>query len=126
MLLAVCAVVVSTSPATALAHARLTRAVPGDGAVLATPPTTIELWFNELLDEEFNSVAVYRAGRDGAPADEVDLATAPPRVDAADRTHLTAGVGPLSRGSYVVQWKVLSRDGHSARGRVRFTVEAAD
>lgn len=106
------------------AHARLERSVPAAGAVLAAAPATVELWFNELLDDEFNDVAVFRAKADGAPADETNLATARPSVDDADRTHLSAPLGELASGAYVIQWKVLSRDGHSARGRVLFRIGA--
>lgn len=108
------------------AHARLERSAPAAGAVLATAPTTIELWFNELLDDEFNEVLVFRAAPDGAPADATNLATAKPTVDDADRTHLSTPVAALASGPYVIQWKVLSRDGHSARGRVLFRVGAGE
>ena len=108
----------------ALAHARLERSSPAAGAVLATSPATVELKFNELLDEEFNAVEVFRAKRDGTPADEQNLTTGKARVDAADQTRLTTDLGPLAPGAYVVQWKVLSRDGHSARGRVLFRIGA--
>jgi methionine-rich copper-binding protein CopC len=112
-------------PAPALAHARLERSVPATGATLATAPSSIELEFNELLDEEFNDVAVFRATSDGAPADEHSFTSGKPRVDPAHRTHLSAPVGPLPPGAYVVRWKVLSRDGHSARGQVLFRVGTA-
>jgi len=108
------------------AHARLERSVPAAGAALATAPTTIELWFNELLDDEFNEILVFRAKPDGAPADASNLATGKPTVDDADRTHLSAPVAALASGAYVIQWKVLSRDGHSARGRVLFRVGAGE
>ena len=121
LVLAVSCAYVLASGAPASAHARLTRATPADGAILTTPPTTVDLWFNELLDDEFNSIAVFLA-KDGAPADTTDLVSAAPRVDARDRTHLTTALKPLTPGAYVVQWKVLSRDGHSARGRLQFRV----
>lgn len=116
LLLVLCA------PDPARAHARLERSVPEKDAILVVPPKSIELWFNELLDDEFNDVSVYRAKPDGSPADATNLATAKPQVDASDRTHLSTPVGALTTGSYVVQYKVLSRDGHSARGRVLFRV----
>lgn len=117
----VAAILILASPAPARAHARLERSVPQNGATVA-PPKTIELWFNELLDDEFNDVTVYRAKRDGSPADTTNLATGKPQVDPSDRTHLSTPVGPLTTGSYVVQYKVLSRDGHSARGHVLFRI----
>ena len=110
----------------ARAHARLERSTPAPGAVLATPPATVELWFNELLDDEFGDVVVFRARPDGAPADDANLATGKPHLDDADRTHLTTPLGALPPGAYVIQWKVLSRDGHSARGRILFRVGAAE
>jgi methionine-rich copper-binding protein CopC len=110
----------------AFAHARLEHSSPAAGAVLATAPTTVELKFNELLDDEFNVVEVFRAKPDGTPADAQNLTTGKARVDAADRTRLTNDLGPLAPGPYVVQWKVLSRDGHSARGRVLFRIDAAE
>jgi methionine-rich copper-binding protein CopC len=121
LLTALLALVASHVPAEA--HARLERAQPANDATV-TAPTTIDLWFNELLDDEFNDVAVYRAKPDGAPADDTNLATAKPSVDDTDRTHLTTPVGALAPGAYVVHYKVLSRDGHSARGRVLFRVAA--
>lgn len=119
------AALVLAARAPAHAHARLERAAPANGATVAAP-AAIELWFNELLDDEFNDVALYRAQPDGSPADDANLATAKPRVDAADRTHLTTPVGATTPGPYVVQYKVLSRDGHSARGRILFRVGAHD
>ncbi len=94
--------------------------------MLPAAPATIELWFNELLDDEFNEILVFRAAADGSPADASNLATAKPTVDDTDRTHLSAPVAPLESGPYVIQWKVLSRDGHSARGRVLFRVGAGE
>jgi len=111
---------------TAHAHARLERSTPAAGAVLTVPPVAVELSFNELLDDEFNDITVFRAKPDGTPADGSSFATAKPTVDEADRTRLTTALAPLSPGAYVVQWRVLSRDGHSARGRVLFRVGAAE
>lgn len=106
----------------AWAHARLVRSTPAAGAVLATSPKEVELKFNEVLDDEFNDVAVFPAKKDGSPANDHSLTTGKPQIDPSDRTRLTTDLGPLEPGAYVVQWKVLSRDGHSALGRVPFRV----
>ncbi len=110
-------------PHQAHAHARLVRAQPSDHAQLSQSPARIELWFNELLDDGFNTVEVF-------PAAELDTArtnrvTGSPTLDARDRTHLTVAVQPLPAGDYVVEWRVLSRDGHSAPGRLRFRVSVS-
>jgi methionine-rich copper-binding protein CopC len=107
--------------ATALAHARLLRSTPADKAMLQAAPGRVDFWFSELLDEGFNTVEVY-------PADELNtashtnLASAGPVVDPADKTHLSATLRPLAAGSYIVDFRVLSRDGHTAPGRITFMV----
>ena len=107
----------------AFAHARLLKSTPAKGAEVATP-TQIDLWFNELLEDGFNTISVY-------PSSELDsdkhsnLAEGKVIIDAKDRTHLTVKLGKLAPGEYVVDWRVLSRDGHSAPGRITFTVKGA-
>jgi len=54
-----------------------------------------------------------------------NLAKGKPKVDPADRTHLTVGLAALKPGKYVIQYRVLSRDGHTAPGRVTFQVREA-
>jgi methionine-rich copper-binding protein CopC len=112
--------VIVLGPATALAHARLVRARPANKAELTASPERIELWFNELLDEGFNTVEVFKT-REGK-ADKQTLTKGNAEVDPKDRTHLSIGVQKLEPGEYIVQWRVLSRDGHSAPGRFTFTI----
>jgi methionine-rich copper-binding protein CopC len=44
-------------------------------------------------------------------------------VDPLDGTCLTARAPSLEPGPYVVRWRVVSRDGHTTRGLIRFRVE---
>jgi len=108
----------------ALAHARLVRSQPADKAVLSQAPQRLELWFNELLDQSFNQVEVVPAAELTAKT-RSNLTSGPPVLDASDRTHLTVPLQALGPGEYVVEWRVLSRDGHSAPGRFRFRVVGA-
>ena len=102
-------------------HAQLIKANPCDKAELKESPTRIELWFNELLDENFNSVEVIPAAELSAEKHS-NFAKGKPKVDAVDRTHLTVPVAELKPGKYVIQYRVLSRDGHTAPGRITFQV----
>jgi copper resistance protein C len=104
-----------------LAHARMIRSIPQKNAELSGIPKQIELWFNELLDDGFNSVEVFTAA-ELTSEHHTNLASEKAVVDPKDRTHLTVKLGPLSPGEYVVQWRVLSRDGHTAPGRLTFSV----
>jgi methionine-rich copper-binding protein CopC len=105
------------------AHASLVRSQPAPGAVVQSP-TQIDLWFNELLEDGFNSVAIIRAEEltSNAAQQQTNLARKQPFVDPRDRAHLTLQVGSLLAGNYVAEWRVLSRDGHTATGRFRFQV----
>lgn len=94
---------------------------PAAGAVTSSPPAKIDLWFNELLDGKFNSIEVFPAAQLTANS-RPSLTIGEPQVDPHDRTHLVVQVKPLATGSYYVQWRVLSLDGHSAPGRFEFTV----
>ena len=111
------------APQIASAHARMLRSSPSDGATVTVTPDKIELWFNELLENKFNSVAVFPASELNAK-DRTNLVAGKPTVDPKDRTHLTIDLKTLAPGEYFVEWRVLSLDGHSAPGRFAFHVAA--
>ena len=108
----------------ALAHAKLLKSNPPDEADLKQAPTRVELWFNELLDDAFNSVEVMPAA-DLSAKKHPYLAKGQPKVDPADGTHLSIALSALKPGKYVIQYRVLSRDGHIAPGRVTFQIREA-
>ena len=105
----------------AWAHARLVRSLPKVDTELAAAPKRIELWFNELLEDGFNTVKVFPAA-DLVVEKKRNFAKDKPQVDPADRTHMIVDLTPLPPGEYVIEWRVLSRDGHSAPGRATFRV----
>jgi methionine-rich copper-binding protein CopC len=103
-------------PPKALAHAKLIRSRPNASETLAEMPASVELWFNERLEDEFNSIEVAdSAGR------KVEDGHA--RVNPQQRTNLLVRLRTLSPGSYLVHWKILSVDGHTSRGRFIFSVK---
>jgi methionine-rich copper-binding protein CopC len=117
-------VLLFVAPKEAFAHARLLKSSPASGETVKDP-AKVELWFNELLDGGgFNSVVVFPAAELKAKTHS-NFAMGDAKVDAKDRTHLTVDIKPLSPGEYVVDWRVLSLDGHSAPGRFKFKVGEA-
>jgi methionine-rich copper-binding protein CopC len=100
----------------AWAHAKLIRSQPVQFELLAAPPTHVELWFNERLEDEFNAVEVVDAN--GHHVEEGAAG-----VNPSDRTNLRVRLRSLTPGSYVIHWRILSLDGHPARGRILFTVQ---
>lgn len=121
ILIAVVAALILTG--TAHAHARLVRSVPAKDARVTASPVTVELWFNELLDHGFNGIEVFAAA-ERKSKQRTNLAQGAAVVDPADRTHLSVPLQSLPPGQYVIEYRVLSRDGHTAPGRINFTVTA--
>lgn len=116
----ICLLFLVAFPATVLAHAKLMRSTPPTGKKVE-PPEKVELWFNELLDGQFNSIEIFPATQTNS-THHLNLAIGKPEVDPKDKTHLTITVKPLEPGKYFVDWRVLSLDGHSAPGRFQFEV----
>lgn len=106
------------------AHAHLVKSTPAKDAELSTAPGEIDLWFNELLEDGFNTVEVFPAS-ELASAKHSSLTEGKVVLDAKDHTHLIVKLAALKPGEYVVDWRVLSRDSHSAPGRITFTVKGA-
>src|SRR5262245_48533895 len=105
----------------ASAHAKMIRSEPKSNAVLRTSPKTIELWFNELLDDDFNTIQVFPT-KELTEKTHQNLAKDKPQLDGKDRTHLVLQLPSLEPGTYSVEYRVLSRDGHTAPGRFTFTL----
>lgn len=111
-------------PRPALAHARLVKSSPPDKAGLAVAPEKIDLWFNELLDSGFHTIEIFAAAEIKS-RQRTNLVQGEAVVDAKDKTHLSVALKALPPGDYVIEYRVLSRDSHSAPGRIRFSVSAA-
>jgi copper transport protein len=98
----------------AFAHARLLRSQPGAGAALKQAPKIVELWFSEELDAGGCAVAV--TDQTGKRVDKQNVGLA------EDGKKLQAELYDLASGTYTVDWKALSTDGHTMKGKFTFTV----
>ena len=103
----------------ALAHARLVEAYPTDGDALAESPEQVRLSFDEPIEAAFDPIKVY--DQQGDRVDEDDA-----RVDPDDAKVLVGGLEELPDGSYTVQWRVTSIDGHIIDDTYQFAVAAGD
>jgi LPXTG-motif cell wall-anchored protein len=104
--------VLSSGPAAA--HNQLASSDPADGAALDRTPEAVLLTFTEPAVSLGTEVVV--TGPDGAAAD------GPPQlVDATVRQPLLEGA---PAGTYTVDWRVTSTDGHPIAGRLSFTSAA--
>jgi methionine-rich copper-binding protein CopC len=105
----------------ASAHADLKSSIPAAGATVATAPQKVVAVFTEALKAEGKELKVTDAS--GAVVDMGD--TTLDKSD-ADRTTLFVSLkSELANGSYTVNWKNTSTDGHTEAGSFTFTIGMA-
>lgn len=103
----------------ALAHANLQGSSPPAGGELSAAPEQVRLRFNEPVEAEFSPIEV--RDQDGARVDEDDA-----RVDPQDTRVVIVDLEELPEGSYRVEWRVTSLDGHVVEGWYGFAVTAGE
>lgn len=97
----------------AWAHASLVKASPADGAVIARPPPSLSLTFNEPV----SPLVMRLIGPDGAP---ISLGS----VTAENETVTINVARTMGRGTYVLSWRVISSDGHPVGSSIIFSIGA--
>jgi methionine-rich copper-binding protein CopC len=106
-----------TTAALAVLHARLVRAEPGIDGTVTSAPTAVRLWFNEPVSPRLTTAILLTA--DSIPVDTVAFAATDERASVVGPVTAT-----LRPGSYRVQWRTVSQDGHPIRGEYRFQYRA--
>jgi copper transport protein len=99
-------------PITASAHAQLIGSDPPAGALLATAPAEVRLFFTEAVTPAGRGLSVY------APDGRL-VGTGRAR---ASGTQLSVGVADAGVGTYTVVWTVISVDTHPSRGALTYSV----
>jgi methionine-rich copper-binding protein CopC len=115
ILIAICAVLTLSGAVTAFAHPRVVSAQPAVGGTVKTAPSEVTIRFNEKLESAFSSVVVRDST--GKQVDKGDGA-----VDKKDRLLMRVSLQPLTPGTYKVEWRALSVDGHKVNGDFTFQV----
>ena len=101
-------------PWVAQAHAKLEQAMPANGSVVATAPTSVMLMFDEAAT--LTAASIQKTG------DKAAQKLRPlPKAPAAN---FTLNVPKLASGSYTVKYRVLTDDNHVMSGTTKFTVSA--
>ena len=105
----------------AAAHPELLRANPAADALLAAPPSRLELWFSERIDAGAGSPSVAALDELG---NRIDLVAA---IDPADPRHLIVDADGIGLGMVTIVWSVRSLDdGHTLAGSFAFRVGGSD
>lgn len=100
----------------AYAHAELRQASPDIGAVYRwNRPSEIRLSFTQEVGLEGSSITVVNRQFAAQPVGALQL-------DPNDATTMFASIPFLSSGTYTVNWKTASVDGHTIQGSYDFTL----
>ena len=106
------------SPSAVFGHAKLVRSQPSANAVLRQSPKTLELWFSEELESSFSTIIVSDQNGNHVDKNNVSLAESGQK--------LQIDLEDLGSGTYTVEWKALSTDQHTMKGKFAFTVALAE
>ena len=99
--------------ATANAHAHLQKSSPADNSVVTTSPSNLVLNFSEAA--RLTALSIQKG-------DEPKQDLKPLPTTAAQQVSIP--LPPLTPGTYSVNWRVVSDDGHVMGGALHFTLTA--
>jgi copper transport protein len=123
----------STGTGLASAHAYVLHTDPADGAVLASPPKQLQVWFSETIlldlstfqldDSHGHHIAIAPAHVDGTDASTASIRGRPAGPMAAA---VFLDVPTLSPGAYRLSWRAVSAvDLHATTGDLVFGVQTS-
>jgi methionine-rich copper-binding protein CopC len=98
---------------TANAHAHLQKSSPADNSVITTSPPNLELNFSE--GARLTALSIQKG-------DEPQQKLKPLPTTTAQQ--ISVPLPPLTPGTYLVSWRVVSDDGHMMSGALHFTLAA--
>jgi methionine-rich copper-binding protein CopC len=115
LVLVAVALAIGAAPS-AWAHAFLDHASPAVGSSVPASPPVVTLWFTQDLEPAFSGVTVTdEAGQ------RVDLGKA--QIPQGSPDELQIGLKPLTPGTYLVSWHVVSVDTHPTEGTFTFEIK---
>jgi methionine-rich copper-binding protein CopC len=99
-----------------MAHAALVKSDPPRRASLSLPPKQIQLWFNERIEGSYASVTVLDSNKNSITENS-------PEVVLDDPKSIVLSIPQIEPGSYTVQYRVMSVDGHVIESSFGFSVK---
>jgi copper resistance protein C len=103
-------------PARTWAHAQHGTAMPAARSTVAVPPSEIRLSFSDGVEVRFTSNTLIDDRNS-------TIAAEPPIVDPEKKILVIKLKKSLNRGSYRVNWRIVSVDNHRTSGSFRFVVK---
>lgn len=103
-------------PGSSWAHSKLESSVPAADAMVSESVEEVSLSFNENIDENLSILNIKNE-----QGEEVEA-----EVTVAGDTLTGVLASPLVSGTYTVDWKIVSADGHPVEGSYNFQVDAPE
>ncbi len=100
-----------------LAHAKLVKSDPSRKAALSASPKFVQLWFNEKIEGSYASVTVL-------DSEKKPVTQNSPEPVAGDLKSVVLNLPELEPGSYKVQYRVMSVDGHVIESSYEFSIKS--
>jgi methionine-rich copper-binding protein CopC len=101
----------------AAAHAVVVSAQPAARSVMPAGEVAVDLEFNSRIDATRSRLAV---------VDGKNVSTTLAIAEDAPANRIQSRTPTLTPGQYLLEWYVLSTDGHITRGRLKFEVAATE
>ncbi|MCH9639129.1 MAG: copper resistance protein CopC [Betaproteobacteria bacterium] len=98
------------------AHATLIKSDPPRRAALTESPKHVQLWFNEEIESNYALITVLDS--DGNSVSDEKPASVPD-----DLKSVVLAIPEISPGSYTVEYRVLSIDGHVVESNYSFRIK---
>jgi copper transport protein len=109
-------IILTSFPSISSAHAYIVQSTPSDNEILKSSPKKVTIQFDESIQAKFNSIKVTDSS--GRRVDTKDGSVEPTRPSI-----LKVGLkNNLASGTYRIQWRVISDDGHPVQGVIPFQI----
>lgn len=115
---ALAASILTTTNQTTYGHAVLVSAEPAPNSTVGTAPRQIKLTFSEALQDVGHSITLLDEKKNKV---ELGKPTLDPQ-DKSKKTLIAEIPAKLTVGTYTVQWRTLSTDGHTEKGSYTFAL----
>lgn len=103
-------------PSISFAHAYILKSSPIENETLENSPGQVTIQFDETIQPKFNSIQVFNS-----KGDRVDQKNG--KIDPNQPSILKTGIkNNLPYGTYRIQWRVVSNDGHPVDGVIPFQI----
>ena len=103
-------------PSSASAHAYIIKSAPAENEILTESPKKVTIQFDETIQPSFNSIEVFDSS--GKQVDQKNG-----RIDPSNPAIIESDLKEhLPDGTYRIQWRVVSSDGHPVEGVIPFQI----